>query len=245
MFNVKDKRVLITGATGGIGASIAKIFSDNGAIVGLSGTREEKLKDLAKQIDGETHIFPCNLSNVEEVEVLFEKAEAQMGQVDILICNAGITKDNLILRMKNDDWDQVLNINLKSTFLLNRAAIKKMIRRRDGRIINVASVVAVSGNPGQANYVASKAGMIGMSKSFASEVASRGVTVNTIAPGFIKTAMTDILTDAQKEGIIKSIPAGKMGSPDDIAAGALFLSSDAAGYINGQTLHINGGMLMV
>ncbi len=245
MFNVKGKKVLITGATGGIGMAIAQNFSQNGAIVGLSGTREEKLKDLASKIDGQTYIFPCNLSEVEQVEDLFQKAEEEMGQVDILICNAGVTKDNLILRMKNEDWDDVLNINLKSTFLLNRAAIKKMIRRKDGRIINIASVVAISGNPGQANYVASKSGMIGMSKSFAHEVASRGVTVNTIAPGFIQTAMTDILTDAQKEGILKSIPSGKMGTPDDIAAGTLFLASDQASYINGQTLHINGGMLMV
>lgn len=245
MFNVKGKKVLITGATGGIGGAIAQAFSKNGAVVGLSGTREEKLKDLASQIDGETHIFPCNLSDVEQVEELFAKAEETMGQVDVLVCNAGITKDNLILRMKNEDFDDVININLRSTFLLNRAAIKKMIRRKDGRIINIASIVAVSGNPGQANYVASKAGMIGMSKSFALEVASRGVTVNSIAPGFIETAMTDVLTDAQKEGILSSIPSNKMGTPDDIASGALFLASNEAGYINGQTLHINGGMLMV
>jgi 3-oxoacyl-[acyl-carrier protein] reductase len=245
MFNVKGKKVLITGATGGIGGAIAQAFSKNGAIVGLSGTREEKLKELASQIDGETHIFPCNLSETAQVEDLFAKAEEIMGQVDVLVCNAGITKDNLILRMKNEDFDDVININLRSTFLLNRAAIKKMIRRKDGRIINIASIVAVSGNPGQANYVASKAGMIGMSKSFAMEVASRGVTVNSIAPGFIETAMTAVLTDAQKEGILSSIPSKKMGTPDDIASGALFLASNEAGYINGQTLHINGGMLMV
>ncbi len=245
MFDIKGKKVLITGATGGIGQSIAQIFSENGAVVGLSGTREEKLQELSSNIAGETHIFPCNLSNSEEVEALFDKAEAAMGQVDILICNAGITKDNLILRMKNDDWDSVIDINLKSTFLLNRAAIKKMIRRKNGRIINISSIVAFSGNPGQANYVASKAGMVGMSKSFAAEVASRGVTVNSIAPGFIRTAMTDILTDQQKDNILQSIPSGKMGTPEDIAAGALFLASDQAGYINGQTLHINGGMLMV
>lgn len=245
MFNVKGKKVLITGATGGIGQAIAKSLSKNGAIVGLSGTREEKLKDLANQIDGETHIFPCNLSDVAQVEDLFAKAEEEMGQVDVLICNAGVTKDNLILRMKNEDFTDVIDINLKSTFLLNRAAIKKMIRRKDGRIINIASVVAVSGNPGQANYVASKAGMIGMSKSFAMEVANRGITVNTIAPGFIQTAMTDVLNDAQKENILKSIPAGKMGTPDDIASGILFLASDEASYVNGHTLHINGGMLMV
>ena len=244
MFNVKGKKVLITGATGGIGGAISKIFSQNGAIVGLSGTKEERLKDLAKELSGQTYIFPCNLSNGEEVEALFEKAETDMGQVDILICNAGVTKDNLVLRMKNEDFDDVININLRSTFLLNRAAIKKMIRRKNGRIINIASVVAVTGNPGQANYVASKAGMIGMTKSFAAEVASRGITVNSIAPGFIKSAMTDILNDVQKDGILKSIPAGEMGNPEDIAAGALFLASDEARYITGQTLHINGGMLM-
>ncbi len=245
MFNVKGKKVLITGATGGIGQAIAKAFSKNGAIVGISGTTEEKLMNLASQISGETHIFPCDLSDSTQVELLFEKAEEAMGQVDILVCNAGVTKDNLVLRMKNEDFDDVININLRSTFLLNRAAIKKMIRRRNGRIINIASVVAISGNQGQANYVASKAGMIGMSKSFAAEVASRGITVNTIAPGFIETAMTDILTNTQKENILRSIPAGKMGTPDDVASGILFLASDEASYINGQTLHINGGMLMV
>ena len=245
MFNLVGKKVLITGSTGGIGRAIAESFSKNGAIVGLSGTKEEKLKELASQIKGETHSFPCDLSDCTQVENLFEKAEEAMGQVDILVCNAGVTKDNLILRMKNEDFDDVINVNLRSTFLLNRAAIKKMIRRKNGRIINIASVVAVSGNPGQANYVASKAGMIGMSKSFALEVASRGITINSVAPGFIKTAMTDILTEVQKEGILKSIPAGKMGSPDDIASGVLFLASDEADYINGQTLHINGGMLMI
>lgn len=245
MFNVKGKKVLVTGATGGIGQAIAQSFVKNGAIVGLSGTKEEKLKELAAKIGGETYIFPCNLTDTNEVEALLDKAEEKMGQVDVLICNAGVTKDNLALRMKNEDFDDVIAINLRSTFLLNRSAIKKMIRRKDGRIINIASVVAVSGNPGQANYVASKAGMIGMTKSFAAEVASRGVTVNAIAPGFIQTAMTDILTDAQKEGILKSIPAGKMGSPEDIANGVLFLASNEAGYVNGHTLHINGGMLMV
>jgi 3-oxoacyl-[acyl-carrier protein] reductase len=245
MFNLQGKKALVTGATGGIGMSIVKSLSAAGAVVGISGTREEKLKELAAQISGETHIFPCNLSNAAEVESLIEKAEEKMGQVDILICNAGVTKDNLVLRMKDEDWDEVLNINLKSTFILNRAAIKKMIRRKNGRIINIASVVAVTGNPGQANYVASKAGMIGMSKSFALEVASRNITVNCVAPGFIATAMTDILTDAQKQNILSSIPAGKMGTPDDIANAVVFLASDEAGYISGQTIHINGGMLMV
>ena len=182
MFNFENKKVLITGATGGIGSAIAKHFIDAGAIVGLSGTKEEKLKELAASLGGKTFIFPCNLNHSEEVDALFDNAETAMGEIDILVCNAGITKDNLILRMKNEDWDEVLNINLKSTFMLNRSAIKKMIRRKNGRIINIASVVAVKGNPGQANYVASKAGMIGMSKSMALEVASRGVTINCVAP---------------------------------------------------------------
>ncbi len=245
MFNLHGKKVLITGATGGIGSEIAKSLSLAGAIVGISGTKEEKLKQLAQEIKGETHIIACNLNDITEVEALFDKAEAAMGQVDILVCNAGVTKDGLAIRMKNEDWDEVLNINLKSTFILNRNAIKKMIRRKWGRIINISSVVGVSGNPGQANYVASKAGMIGMSKSFAMEVASRGITINCIAPGFIATNMTEILNDNQKQNINSSIPAGKMGLPADIAAGTVFLASNEANYITGQTLHINGGMLMV
>lgn len=245
MFNLAGKKVLITGATGGIGKSVALTLSAMGAIVGISGTREEKLQELAKEIAGESHIFPCNLSDTAAVEALLDKAEEKMGQVDILICNAGVTKDGLALRMKNEDWDEVLNINLRSTFILNRSAIKKMIRRKYGRIINVASVVGVTGNPGQANYVASKAGMIGMSKSFALEVASRGITINCVAPGFIATNMTDVLNDTQKQAILGSIPMGKMGSPQDIASAIAFLASDEAGYVTGQTLHINGGMVMI
>ena len=245
MFNFSGKKALITGATGGIGGAIAKALSSSGAIVVISGTNEEKLKALQPEIKGESHILPCNLNSAEEVETLFDKAEALVGQIDVLVCNAGITKDSLAMRMKNEDWDEVLNINLKSTFILNRNAIKKMIRRKYGRIINISSVVGVSGNPGQANYVASKAGMIGMSKSFALEVASRGITINCIAPGFIATNMTDVLNDTQRQNIISSIPSGKMGSPSDIAAGVVFLASEEAGYITGQTLHINGGMLMI
>ncbi|MFT6077220.1 MAG: 3-oxoacyl-[acyl-carrier protein] reductase [Myxococcota bacterium] len=245
MFDLTGKKALITGATGGIGGQIAKSLSAAGATIVISGTREEKLKELSAQISGDTHILPCNLSVVEEVETLFDKAEALVGQIDILVCNAGVTKDGLAIRMKNDDWDQVLNINLKSTFILNRNAIKKMMRRKNGRIINISSIVGVSGNPGQANYVASKAGMIGMSKSFALEIASRGITINCIAPGFIATQMTEVLTDTQKQAILSSIPAGKMGSPEDIASSTVFLASKESGYITGQTLHINGGMLMV
>lgn len=245
MFRLTNKTALITGATGGIGSEIAKTLAAQGAKVVLSSTKEEKLKELAASIKGESHIVPCNLSDFAEVENLFDKAEELAGQVDILVCNAGVTRDNLALRMKDEDWDQVLNVNLKSTFILNRSAVKKMMKRRQGRIINIASVVAITGNPGQANYVASKAGMIGMSKSLASEVATRGITINCVAPGFIETAMTDILNEGQKQGILSAIPMGKMGTSQDIANGVAFLASDEASYITGQTLSINGGMVMV
>ncbi len=247
MFRLHSKTALITGATGGIGAAIAQSLVKQGAKVILSGTREEKLKELQAQIgEDKAKILACNLTDFAQVEALFDKAEELAGgQIDILVCNAGITKDNLALRIKNEDWDQVLDVNLKSTFILNRSAIKKMIRRKAGRIINISSVVGFTGNPGQANYVASKAGMVGMSKSFAQEIASRGITINCVAPGFIQTAMTDVLNDVQKDGILKSIPMQKMGSPEDIAAGVAFLASDEAGYITGQTLHVNGGMLML
>ncbi len=247
MFRLHSKTALITGATGGIGAAIAQSLVKQGAKVILSGTREEKLKELQAQIgEDKAKILACNLTDFAQVEALFDKAEELAGgQIDILVCNAGITKDNLALRIKNEDWDQVLDVNLKSTFILNRSAIKKMIRRKAGRIINISSVVGFTGNPGQANYVASKAGMVGMSKTFAQEIASRGITINCVAPGFIQTAMTDVLNDVQKDGILKSIPMQKMGSPEDIAAGVAFLASDEAGYITGQTLHVNGGMLML
>lgn len=247
MFRLTGKTALITGATGGIGAAIAEGLVKQGAKVILSGTKELRLQELAEQIgEDKCKILACNLSDAVQVEALFDNAEELAGgQIDILVCNAGITKDNLVLRMKNEDWDQVLDVNLKSTFLLNRSAIKKMLRRKTGRIINIASVVGVSGNPGQANYVASKAGMIGMSKSFAAEVATRGITINCVAPGFIQTAMTGILNDQQKQGILGSIPMQKMGDPSDIASSVAFLASNEAGYITGQTLHVNGGMLMV
>ncbi len=244
MFKLTGKNALVTGATGGIGAAIAKTLAKQGAKLILSSTKEEKLLDLVKEIGGDHKILPCNLSDVAQVEALIEKAEEIMGQIDILVCNAGITKDNLILRMKNEDFDHVLDVNLKSTFILNRDAIKKMIRRKWGRIINIASVVGVTGNPGQANYVASKAGMIGMSKSMAQEVASRGVTINCVAPGFIESPMTEILTEQQKAAILSKIPAGKMGTSADIANGVAFLASEEASYITGTTLHVNGGMFM-
>lgn len=247
MFELKGKIALVTGATGGIGFEIAKKFVEQGATVVISGTRENRLQEIQKQLGEENCKYvKCNLSQESEVEDLFDKAEeVSGGGVDILVCNAGITRDNLALRMKNEDFDDVINVNLRSTFILNRNAIKKMIRRKYGRIINIASVVGFTGNPGQANYVASKAGMVGMSKSFAQEVASRGITINCIAPGFIQTTMTDVLSEKQKDGILSSIPMQKMGEADDIANAAIFLSSGEAKYLTGQVLHVNGGMLMV
>ena len=244
MFKLDGKIALITGATGGIGSTIAKTLHKQGAKIILSGTKEEKLQKLASEISQECKYIQCNLLNDKDVEVLFDKAEEFFGQVDILICNAGVTKDNLILRMKNEEFDDVINTNLKSTFILNRDAIKKMIRRKDGRIINIASVVGVTGNPGQANYVASKAGMIGMSKSLAQEVSSRGITINCIAPGFIESPMTEILNDNQKQAILSKIPAGRMGTAQEIANTVLFLASREASYITGSTIHVNGGMFM-
>lgn len=246
MFRLTGKNALITGATGGIGAAIAKTLAKQGAKVILSSTKEDRLKELAAEIGGDVKYLSCNLSDAVQVNDLFDKAEELAGgQIDILVCNAGITKDNLVLRMKDEDFEQVLDVNLKSTFILNRNAVKKMMRRKYGRIINIASVVGVTGNPGQCNYVASKAGMIGMSKSMASEVATRGITINCVAPGFIQTAMTDVLTEQQRNGILSQIPMGKMGVADDVAKGVAFLASEDAGYITGQTLHVNGGMLMV
>ncbi|OFW81414.1 MAG: 3-oxoacyl-[acyl-carrier-protein] reductase [Alphaproteobacteria bacterium RIFCSPLOWO2_01_FULL_40_26] len=245
MFRLTGKNALITGATGGIGAAIAKALARQGAKLVLSSTREEKLQELANEISGDVKYVACNLSDAMAVDALFDKAEELAGgQIDILVCNAGITKDNLILRMKDEDFNHVLDVNLKSTFVLNRNAIKKMMRRKYGRIINIASVVGITGNPGQCNYVASKAGMIGMSKSLAQEVASRNITINCVAPGFIQSPMTDILNEQQRSTILSKIPAGKMGDASDIAKGVAFLASEDAGYITGHTLHINGGMFM-
>lgn len=245
MFRLTGKNALVTGATGGIGKEISKALIKQGAKVILSGTKEEKLQELAAELGGDVKYVACNLSDSAAVDGLFDKAEELAGgQIDILVCNAGITKDNLILRMKDEDFNQVIDVNLKSTFILNRNAIKKMMRRKYGRIINIASVVGVTGNPGQCNYVASKAGMIGMTKSLAQEVGSRGITLNCVAPGFISSPMTDVLNDQQRETILSKIPAGKMGDAADIAKGVAFLASEDAGYITGHTLHINGGMFM-
>jgi 3-oxoacyl-[acyl-carrier protein] reductase len=244
MLKFKDSKVLITGATGGIGQKIAEEFAKEGSIICLSATNEEKLQNFSKTLPGEQFILPCNLKNTEEVESLVEKATDLMGGIDILICNAGITKDNIFLRMKNEEFADVIDINLKSSFILSRNAVKKMIKNRFGRIINISSVVGFSGNPGQANYVASKAGLVGMTKSIAIETASRNITANCVAPGFIESPMTDVLNDKQKEAILGKIPVGKMGCADDIAHGVLFLASKDASYITGQTLHINGGMMM-
>lgn len=239
------KKALITGASGGIGGAIAKAFVAAGASIAISGTRVEALEALTKELGGRAKILPCNLTDAAAVDALPGQAEAALGGLDILVCNAGVTKDGLAMRMKDEDWQAVIDINLTATFRLNRAVLRPFMKQRGGRILNISSVVAVRGNPGQANYCASKAGMIGMSKSLAAEVASRGITVNCIAPGFIKTAMTDQLNEEQAKRITDNIPAGRFGTPEDVAAGAVFLAGDAAGYITGQTLHINGGLLMV
>ena len=245
MFNLTGRTALVTGATGGIGGAIARALHANGAVVAISGTRREMLDALAGQLGGRVHVFPCNLADKEEVENLVPGAEAAMGHVDILVNNAGITRDNIFMRLKDEDWDQVLAVDLTAAFRLARAAVRGMMRRRFGRIIGIASVVGVTGNAGQANYAAAKAGMIAMAKSLAKEVASRGVTVNTIAPGFIETAMTNALADKQKDSILALVPAGRLGSPDDVAAAAVYLASHEGAYVTGQTLHVNGGMAMI
>lgn len=246
MFNLSGKKALITGASGGIGGAIAKALHAQGADVALSGRNVEALEKLAGEIGKErVHIVPGDLGSAEAADALMKTAEEKMGQVDILVNNAGLTKDGLFMRMKDEDWQVVQDVNLTAPFRLIRAAIKGMMKRRAGRIINITSVVGVTGNPGQANYCASKAGMIGMSKSMAAEVASRGITVNCIAPGFIATAMTEALNDEQKAKINATIPAGDMGTPEDIATSVVYLASDEAKYITGQTLHVNGGMAMI
>jgi 3-oxoacyl-[acyl-carrier protein] reductase len=245
MFDLTDRTALVTGATGSIGAAIAREMHAMGAVVAISGRRCDRLDALAGQLAGRVHVFPCDIASKEEVEALVPAAEQAMGHVDILVNNAGVTRDQLFMRMKDEDWDHVLAIDLTAAFRLARAAVRGMMRRRFGRIIGIASVVGVTGNAGQANYAAAKAGMIAMTKSLAQEVASRGVTVNAIAPGFIETAMTDALNDEQKESILARVPAGRLGEPEDVAAGALYLASNEGAYVTGQTLHINGGMAMI
>lgn len=244
MFSLAGKKALVTGATGGIGGAVAQALAAAGAVVAVSGTRQDKLDALAAQLGGGSVGIACNLSELASVDALIAQAEERLGGLDILVCNAGVTKDNLALRMKDDEWKQVIDINLTASFRLARAAMKGMLKRRTGRILFITSVVGTTGNPGQANYCASKAGLTGMSKALAQEVASRGITVNCIAPGFIATAMTDALTEDQKARINQNIPLGRMGSSQDIAAGVLYLASDAGAYLTGQTLHINGGMVM-
>jgi 3-oxoacyl-[acyl-carrier protein] reductase len=246
MFNLNEKTALVTGASSGIGTHIAKSLHAQGAIVTLHGTRKDALDALAHELGGErVHVLTAPLNDPEATLALLPQAEAVMGSVDILVNNAGITRDTLLMRMKDTDWDEVMMVNLRSTFILSRSAIKGMMKRRYGRIINMTSVVGVTGNAGQTNYSASKAGMIGFSKSLAAEVASRNITVNCIAPGFIETPMTDVLTEDQKARILGSVPAGRLGSVNEIAAAAVFLASTEAAYITGQTLHVNGGMAMI
>lgn len=245
MFDLKGKKALVTGATGGLGSEIARALHKQGAEVVLSGTRQEKLEALVKELGGKAHALPCDLSCPISTEKLIGEAESLMGDLDILVNNAGLTQDGLMLRMGDEQWTKIIDVNLTSVFRLSREALKGMMKRRKGRIINMTSIVGVTGNAGQTNYAASKAGLIGLSKSLAAEVASRGITVNCIAPGFIESPMTDVLNEKQKETILAEIPQGKIGSPQDIAAGVVYLASDEAKYVTGQTLHINGGMTMV
>ena len=245
MFDLTDKRALVTGASGGIGGAIAKALHAQGASVAISGTRREKLEALEAELKDRVHVTPCNLSDLDAVDALPKQASEAMGGLDILVSNAGVTRDTLMMMMKPAMWDEVINVNLTAYFRLAKASLRGMTKQRFGRIIGVTSVVGVMGNAGQANYAASKAGMIGMSKSLAQEVARRHVTVNCIAPGFIETAMTDALNDQQREAILGKIPAGAMGTADDIAASAVFLASDGGKYITGQTIHVNGGMVMI
>ena len=245
MFDLTGKNAVVTGASGGIGADIARMLHGAGATVGLSGTRVEPLEALAAELGERAHVLPCNLSDMEAVTELPKQAAAAMGSVDILVNNAGITRDNLFMRMSDDEWSSVMDVNLTATFKLCKGVMRGMMKARWGRIVNISSIVGATGNPGQANYAASKAGMIGMSKSLAYEVASRGITVNAVAPGFITTAMTDKLNDDQKGAIMTQIPAGRMGEPSEIASAVLYLASTEAGYVTGTTLHVNGGMAML
>ena len=245
MFDLTGKAALVTGASGGIGGAIARALHKQGAAVALSGTRAEALEALKVELGERAHVIVARMDDPADIERLAKEAEAAMGKIDILVNNAGITRDNLSMRMKDEDWEKVLQVNLTGTFRLIRAAMRGMMRRRHGRVINITSVVGVTGNPGQAIYAAAKAGLIGMSKSLAQELASRSITVNCVAPGFIATPMTDVLTDDQKKMILGRVPAERLGTPEEIAAGVVYLASDEAAYVSGQTLHINGGMAMI
>ncbi len=246
MFDLTGMTALVTGASGGIGSAIAKSLAERGATIALSGTRKLTLMDLIPELDGEGHVVvPCNLSDAEEVNQLVPTVIEKLGKIDILVNNAGITRDGLVMRMSDEDWSDVLNVNLESAFRLARAAARPMMKARHGRIISITSVVGATGNPGQVNYVASKAGLVGMSKALAQELASRGITVNCVSPGFIASPMTDALTDAQKDDINRKIPAGKMGAGEDIGAAVTYLASNEASYVTGQTIHVNGGMAMI
>ncbi len=245
MFDLNGKSALVTGASGGIGGAIAKALHEGGATVALSGTRVEPLEALAAELGERAHVVPCNLSDFGAVKELPKQASEAMGGLDILVNNAGITRDNLFMRMSEEEWNAVIDVNLTSTFLLCKAVLRGMMKSRWGRIVNISSVVGATGNPGQGNYAASKAGMVGMSKSLAYEVASRGITVNCVAPGFITTAMTDKLTDDQKSGILGQIPAGRMGTSEEIAGAVRYLASEEAAYVTGTTIHVNGGMAML
>lgn len=245
MFDLTGKTALVTGASGGLGGAIARALHAQGATVALSGTRREALEALAGELGARVHVTPCDLSDTSAVEALVPAAEAAMGSLDILVNNAGVTRDNLFMRMKDAEWDTVIAVDLTAAFRLARASLKGMMRRRFGRIIGIASVVGVTGNPGQGNYAAAKAGMIGMSKALAAEVASRAITVNCIAPGFIASPMTDSLNVKQREAILASVPMGRLGAGADIGAAAVYLASAEAAYVTGQTLHVNGGMAMI
>ena len=245
MFDLKGKNALVTGATGGIGGAIARALHGQGAAVAISGTNADKLEKLASDLSERVFVLPCDLRDRPAVVQLADTAEKTLGQVDILVNNAGITHDNLFMRMKDEEWDDVIAVNLSSVFVLTRGILRGMMRRRGGRIINIASISGVLGNPGQGNYAASKAGLVGMTKSLAREVASRGITANCISPGFISTPMTDALTEKQVEGIAAAIPAKTFGKPEDIAGATVFFASDEAGYVTGETMHVNGGMIMI
>ena len=245
MFDLTGKTALVTGASGGLGGAIARALHRQGAIVALSGTRRDALERLANDLGERAHVLPCDLSDSAAVEALVPAAETAMGSLDILVNNAGVTRDNLFMRMKDAEWETVLAVNLTAAFRLARASLRGMMKRRHGRIVGITSVVGVTGNPGQGNYAAAKAGMIGMSKALAQEVASRGITVNCVAPGFIASPMTDALNDKQREAILASVPVGKLGLGEDIGAAVVYLASREAGYVTGQTLHVNGGMAMI